>query len=183
MMACPTPMFLAWGPELQSFYNDAYVPILGYRADFSLGMPFRELWASIWDDISPLVDEAMAGGQTRVVDMRLDLSRTGEPEESYRTFTYSPAFDDDGRISGMFCVTGETTARVRADARFAALYGVDPVLAEHGAPIAEFFGGIHPDDLPRVRAEIESVVRDDLKFRSEYRLLGPDGSVRCGRLH
>lgn len=29
MLACPTPMFLAWGPELRCFYNDAYRPILG----------------------------------------------------------------------------------------------------------------------------------------------------------
>ncbi|NHV87710.1 hybrid sensor histidine kinase/response regulator, partial [Escherichia coli] len=49
MLACPTPMFLAWGPDLLCFYNDAYRPILGYRLDGALGTPFRTLWASIWD--------------------------------------------------------------------------------------------------------------------------------------
>ncbi|WP_253717945.1 PAS domain-containing sensor histidine kinase [Sphingomonas sp. AP4-R1] len=112
MLACPTAMFLAWGPQLRSFYNDAYEPILGYRAKHALGTPFRELWASIWDEISPLVDEALAGRSTRVTDMRLDLSRSGEPEESYWTFTYSPAYDDEGKIGGMLCVTAETTDRV-----------------------------------------------------------------------
>ncbi len=115
MLACPTAMFLAWGPKLRSFYNDAYEPILGYRADSALGTPFRELWSSIWDEISPLVDEALAGRKTKVVDMRLDLSRSGEPEESYWTFTYSPAFDDEGRVAGMLCVTAETTDRVIAE--------------------------------------------------------------------
>jgi len=213
MLACPTAMYLAWGPDLLSFYNDAYVPILGYRAPFALGMPFRALWRSIWEEIAPLVDEALAGGQPNVTDMRLDLARSGAPEESYWSFSYSPAFDDDGRIAGMLCVTGETTARVlaerqrdeaderlqlalsagnsigtwdwdvvrdwvRADDRFARLYGVDPERARQGAPIAEFFSGIHPEDLPRVRGEIERAMRQTRRFHSEYRLLQPGGELR-----
>lgn len=51
MLSCPTAMFLAWGPDLLCFYNDAYRPILGYRLDTALGHPFREVWASIWNDI------------------------------------------------------------------------------------------------------------------------------------
>ncbi len=31
MLVCPTAMFLAWGPDLLCFYNDAYQPLLGYR--------------------------------------------------------------------------------------------------------------------------------------------------------
>lgn len=115
MLNCPSPMFLAWGPSLISFYNDAYVPILGYRAATALGKPFAELWATIWDDISPLVEKAMAGESQRVVDMRLDVSRAQLPEESYWSFSYSPAFDDAGQVNGLFCVTGETTSRVLAE--------------------------------------------------------------------
>lgn len=37
--------------------------------------PFPELWESLWADISQLVHEALAGRNTRVVNMRLDLSR------------------------------------------------------------------------------------------------------------
>jgi PAS domain S-box-containing protein len=213
MLACPTPMFLAWGPELLSFYNDAYVPILGYRERGALGKPFHELWASIWGEIAPLVERALSGGQARVIDMPLDLAREGVPEESYWTFSYSPAYDDDGRIAGMFCVTGETTARVlaersrdeaderlqlalsagnsigtwdwdvvndwvRADARFASLYGVNVDHAAQGAPLSEFFRGIHPDDADRVRGEIEATIANGERFSSEYRLLRPDGTLR-----
>ncbi|WP_298089546.1 ATP-binding protein [uncultured Sphingomonas sp.] len=213
MLACPTPMFLAWGPELLCFYNDAYRPILGYRLDSALGRPFAEVWASIWDDIKPLVDATLAGETRTMTDMRLDLSREGMPEESWWTFTYSPAFYDDGSIAGLFCVTGETTARMvaerdrdaaderlqlalsagnsigawdwdvvndrlTADTRFATLYSVDPDRAMEGAPIAEFFSGIHPDDLPRIQAEIEKVMAGDGTFASEYRLVGKDGSIR-----
>ena len=112
MMACPAPMYLVWGPDLVSFYNDAYRPMLGYRAATAMGTPFRILWGSIWDDIAPLVDVALSGKVAQVTDMRLDLAREGKPEEAYWSFSYSPVFDDQGQISGMICVTGETTARV-----------------------------------------------------------------------
>lgn len=115
MLSCPTPMFLAWGPDLRSFYNDAYEPVLGYRAPNALGARFRDLWASIWDDIGPLVAATLRGESCKVQDMRLDISRDGHPEESYWTFSYSPALDDEGRIAGLFCVTNETTRRLLAE--------------------------------------------------------------------
>lgn len=117
MLACPVPMYLVWGPDLLSFYNDAYRPMLGYRAATAMGTPFRILWSSIWDEIAPLVDRALSGGVAQVTDMRLDLSRQGQPEESYWSFSYSPVFDNGGAIAGMICVTGETTARVLAERR------------------------------------------------------------------
>lgn len=213
MLASPTPMFLAWGPDLRCFFNDAYRPILGYRLQSALGRPFREVWSTIWSDIEPLVNAALAGESQIVTDMRLDVSRSGAPEESWWTFTYSPAYYDDGSIAGLFCVTGETTSRVvaerdrdaaddrlelalsagnsigvwdwdvindrlTADTRFATLYGVEPDQAAKGAPIAEFFNGIHPDDLPRVQAEIGRVMAGDGNFASEYRLLDKDGTIR-----
>jgi PAS domain S-box-containing protein len=68
--------------------------------------------------------------------------------------------------------------RVTSDAGFARLYGVDPEMARRGAPIADFFAGIHPEDLPRVRADIEAAIASGSAFHSEYRLLHPDGRPR-----
>ncbi len=68
--------------------------------------------------------------------------------------------------------------RVTADARFARLYGVDPDKARAGAPIAEFFLSMHPDDAGRVQAEIAEALRSGEAFSSEYRLIEPDGEVR-----
>ncbi len=99
MLSCPTAMFLAWGPDLLCFYNDAYRPILGYRLDTALGRPFREVWASIWDEIGPLVDKTLAGGSMTLTDMPLDLSRDGTPERSWWSFTYSPAIDEAGKVA------------------------------------------------------------------------------------
>ncbi len=215
MLSCPTPMFLAWGPELRCFYNDAYRPLLGVRIAGSLGERFDVVWANIWHELIPLVEKTMAGGHVVATDMKLDLARTGEPEDSWWSFTYSPAFDDAGRIAGLLCVTGETTARVvaereraaaderlqlalsagrnigawdwdvqadriRADSRFALLYGVDPALAEQGAAIATFFEGIHPDDLPATQRAIERAMdpSGDGTFIAEYRVVDRDGACR-----
>ncbi|WP_156445829.1 GAF domain-containing hybrid sensor histidine kinase/response regulator [Sphingomonas sp. CCH9-F2] len=213
MLACPRPMFLAWGSDLLCFYNDAYRPILGYRVETALGRPFREVWSNIWDEIEPLVTATLAGESRTMTDMPLDLRRQGVPEESWWTFTYSPVFDDNGEVAGLLCITGETTAlvvaereraaaderlqtalsagnsigvwdwdiladRVTADSRFATLYGIDPDRAAEGAPITEFFSGIHPDDLARVQGQIAEALDRSGSFASEYRLLDRSGNVR-----
>ncbi|EJL22172.1 PAS domain-containing protein [Novosphingobium sp. AP12] len=114
VLACPTAMFLAWGPDLRTFFNDAYRPILGQRASNIMGIPLAELWHDNWSEISPLVARALSGEGVEMVDMRLDLHRAGVPEESWWTFSYSPVRDDDGDVSGLLCVTRETTERVLA---------------------------------------------------------------------
>ncbi|MDO6414924.1 response regulator [Sphingomonas sp. BIUV-7] len=68
--------------------------------------------------------------------------------------------------------------RVRADARFAHLYGVPVELARSGGPIANFFRRIHPDDLPRVRAAVAEALRTGDVFSEEYRLVDERGTVR-----
>jgi len=66
---------------------------------------------------------------------------------------------------------------VRADERFARLYGVDPAVAREGAPLEVFFSAIHPQDLPEVRATIERAVEMRSAFSAEYRLVPPDGGT------
>ncbi len=68
--------------------------------------------------------------------------------------------------------------RVVADERFARLYGVDPARAKAGAPIAEFFAHMHPDDRARVEADVQQAMRTGMRFNSVYRLVQPDGAVR-----
>ncbi|WP_019517299.1 ATP-binding protein [Sphingomonas sp. Mn802worker] len=68
--------------------------------------------------------------------------------------------------------------RITADASFATMYGVAPDVAAAGAPIATFFGGIHPADLPRVEAAIAQALAGSDAFEQEYRVIGLDGQVR-----
>lgn len=68
--------------------------------------------------------------------------------------------------------------RVTADARFARLYGVDVEKAKVGAPIAEFFNGIHPDDADRATETIQHAMLSGEPFSAEYRLIDAGGEIR-----
>ena len=64
--------------------------------------------------------------------------------------------------------------RVIADDRFARMYGVDPAAASEGSPIALFTASIHPEDVERVREDIQTAMAGEGDFLSEYRLLIDD---------
>src|SRR5690349_17396670 len=57
-------MWMAWGPELTFFCNDAYRrDTLGEKYPWALGRPADEVWSEIWDDIGPRIDQVMATGE------------------------------------------------------------------------------------------------------------------------
>src|SRR4051795_3315902 len=124
------PMWMAWGPELTFFCNDAYRrDTLGKKYPWALGRPAREVWAEIWPDIGPRIESVLATGRATWDEaLLLFLERSGVPEETYHTFSYSPLAGDDGRIVGMLCVVSEDTERVIAERRLATLraLGSDP---------------------------------------------------------
>ena len=49
------------------------------------------------------------------------LERSGYPEETYHTFSYSPLSDDGGTIVGMLCVVTEETERIIGERRLSSL--------------------------------------------------------------
>ena len=114
------PMFVAWGDELAFLYNDGYVPIFGKKHPRALGLPFRQVWSEIWDDVGPLVGRALAGEATFNENMHLVMERNGFPEDTWYSFSYSPVRDESGAVAGMFCACTETTQHVLAERRKAA---------------------------------------------------------------
>ncbi|MFC0200675.1 sensor histidine kinase [Paracoccus rhizosphaerae] len=98
-----------WGPDLTMLYNDAYVPCLGKKETRALGQPFRRIWADVWNDVLPLVEETLAGRGTYSEEMRLVMTRNGFEEETFWTFSYSPLYDDDGQVAGLLNVTVDVT--------------------------------------------------------------------------
>ncbi len=123
-------MWMAWGPELTFFCNTAYrYATLGRKYPWALGRPAREVWAEIWTDIGPRIEQVLSTGQaTWDTALQLFLERSGYLEESYHTFSYSPLRDESGRVAGMLCVVSEDTDKVIADRRMATLrdLGSDP---------------------------------------------------------
>jgi PAS domain S-box-containing protein len=134
-------MWMAWGPELTFFCNAAYRgDTLGSKYPWALGRPAREVWAEIWEDIGPRIERVLATEQaTWDAALLLFLQRSGYPEESYHTFSYSPLRDDAGRTVGILCVVSEDTERVINERRMKTLrdLGSDPsVLLSEEAMLA-----------------------------------------------
>lgn len=114
MLNSKFPTYMAWGPELTSFYNDAYRPLLGSKPE-ALGRPFHEVWAEVWNRIGPIAQRALAGEASYFEDMSLVLERNGYPEQTWWTFSCSPISDESGGVGGILCFVHETTARVLAE--------------------------------------------------------------------
>src|SRR5450432_2849643 len=56
MLSSRYAMWMAWGPSLTFFCNDAYKPTLGVKGDWALGSPSDMVWKEIWPDIGPPID-------------------------------------------------------------------------------------------------------------------------------
>jgi PAS domain S-box-containing protein len=115
-------MWMAWGKDLTFLYNDAYRPTLGIKHGWALGSSAREVWSEIWSDIGPRIERVLATGEATWDEaLMLFLERSGYPEETYHTFSYSPLAADDGEIVGMLCVVTEETERIIGERRLASL--------------------------------------------------------------
>lgn len=108
---------LFWGPDLNIIYNDAYRPFLGLKEREALGKPFRVIWSDVWDDVKHFVETALSGKGTFAEDLHLVMDRNGYPEDTYWTFSYSPLYDDNGKVAGLINITIETTATVESRKR------------------------------------------------------------------
>jgi signal transduction histidine kinase/ActR/RegA family two-component response regulator len=117
------PMYVFWGPELACLYNDAYSESIGpERHPTSLGRPGRDVWEEIWGIIGPQIDQVMAGrGATWHVNHLVPITRHGQREDVYWTYSYSPIDDETAAagVGGVLVVCTETTAEVLTARRLA----------------------------------------------------------------
>src|SRR5471030_2515612 len=71
-------MWMAWGPELTFFCNDAYKPTLGAKESWALGSRSDKVWEEIWPDIGPRIDRVLTTGEaTWDEGLLLFLERSG----------------------------------------------------------------------------------------------------------
>lgn len=109
------PMFLFWGKDLISFYNDAFRPSLGINGKHpAIGKKGSVVWSEIWDFIGPLIEQVMTTGEpVWFEDQLVPFYRNGRIEDIYWTFSYSPAYGDNGLVSGVVVICTETTEAVK----------------------------------------------------------------------
>ncbi len=109
------PMFLFWGEDLICFYNDAFRPSLGATGKHpAIGKKGKEVWEEIWTFVGPMILGVMETGEpVWFEDQLIPFYRNGKIEDIYWTFSYSPAYGDDGKINGVFVTCTETTEKVK----------------------------------------------------------------------
>jgi signal transduction histidine kinase len=164
-------MWMGWGRELTFLYNDAYASMtLGAKHPWALARPAREVWAEIWPQLEPRIEHVLRTG-TATWDERLllFLERSGFPEETYHTFSYSPLGGDSG-AEGMLCVVTEETERVIGERRLGLLHelGLQLSIANTTAEVLAALGRVLAQPTP------------DLPFTLTYALDG--SSERARRL-
>ncbi len=109
------PMFLFWGTEYLCFYNDAYWPSVGInnKHPSSLGKKGMEVWPEIWKDIQPILEGLMAGEEASLCeDQLLSIFRNDKVADVYRTFCYSPVYDESENPAGVFVTCTETSKKL-----------------------------------------------------------------------
>lgn len=113
------PIAVYWGPGYLMLYNQSLVPMVGPKKHpRALGQPASVVLSEIWGIIEPLLRHVRTTGEaTWSEDLMLPMARTGTPEESYFTFTYSPIRDETGGVGGVFCAVVETTDKVIEERR------------------------------------------------------------------
>jgi PAS domain S-box-containing protein len=122
MLTSQQPIWIGWGSELIYLYNDPYKSIIGGKHPWALGRPASEVWREIWGDIAPLLAKAMGGNEGTYVEAQLlIMERSGFPEETYYTFSYSPIPSDDGSPGGIFCANTDDTQRVISERQLSLL--------------------------------------------------------------
>nr|WP_246357135.1 GAF domain-containing protein [Pyxidicoccus fallax] len=127
-------MFVAWGPHLIQFYNDAYRPILGDKHPAALGASTPDVWKEIWPTIGPMWLEVLQGKAIGFDDFKLTIGRYGYPEDCYFNFSYSPVRDDDGAVAGVLVTFAETTNRVLSERRLKLLDEVSQAMRSVANP-------------------------------------------------
>ena len=117
MLSSKFPMFLLWGPEYLCFYNDSYRPSLGNDGKHPaiLGNRGEDSLPETWENVKPLVDHALAGGEPDLIENLLfPIFRNNTMEDAYWTFSYSAINDESDKPAGVFISCVETTQQVKA---------------------------------------------------------------------
>ncbi len=145
MLGSRFSMWLAWGPQLTFFCNDAYRrDTLGRKYPWALGRPASQVWEEIWADIGPRIERVVSTGTATWDEaLLLFLERSGYAEETYHTFSYSPLAGDGGAVEGMLCVVSEDTQRIVAERRMGLLRSLGAALVGARSERAVFAAAGH----------------------------------------
>jgi len=199
------PMFLTWGPDNHLLHNDAFESVLVGKGD-SIGLPLQTVVPESWYVIGPVLAEALAGRPSYFEDLPIALLRNNLLEQTWWSFSYSPARRDDGSIGGVLGVVYETTRRMVAEealrhseAALLAVTDMSPSLLWSCDPegrltwvnqgMQAYFGlhsikgvhwddNVHPEDIETAHRVHEMCLKTGREFECQQRLRDAQGRSR-----
>jgi signal transduction histidine kinase/CheY-like chemotaxis protein len=179
LLDCQLPMYLVWGDQFLEFFNDAYVPVTGDKEEARIGGDARRTWAEIWPTIGPMFERVRQGEPVGHRDLPLSINRYGYFETCYFTFSYSPVYEESGRVGGVLATFMETTHTVLAERRQAFQLGLADILRREteAGPLLKA-AGRHVSTYAAGTAAIYAMVDHAAQaavIREQWRNGAPDG--------
>lgn len=180
-------MFLWWGPELVQFYNDTYRLSLGFEGEKhpqAMGQRGKDCWGEIWHIIQPQIQQVMSEGiATWNENQLIPIYRNGILEEIYWTYSYSPVFDDSGKIAGVLVVETETTKQVIGERRSKLLRELGELLnglksEESLYKQVQQYLKVNSEDIPFSLLYTQDKITGDLLLSFETGLKNYNGQVK-----
>ena len=115
MLESQFPMLLMWGPEMVVLYNDACIPLEGERHPDALGRTGQQCWPEAWHILAPKLKSVLEQGAKLYFENELiPILRNGSLTDFYWTYSYSPIRDAAGAVCGIFVVSHDVTAKLKA---------------------------------------------------------------------
>ncbi|KAG8705200.1 hypothetical protein FRC08_001781 [Ceratobasidium sp. 394] len=153
----PIPSSIFWGwPDLVMIYNDAYSKMIGTKHPGSFGQKGSIAWGELWDALAPVAELARLGRSTHKNDDQMffnSLTEAHLPEEVYHSWHWTPIWQEDGTVGGIWNTTFESTQKVIAERRLAGMSDLFSRLSD--ATTQEQFGARtlevlsrNPHDIP-----------------------------------
>ncbi|KAJ1307032.1 hypothetical protein OPQ81_008011 [Rhizoctonia solani] len=125
LMEKPVPSCIFWGwPDQVMIYNDTYAKMIGSKHPGSFGQKGKYAWGELWEMLSPVSEQCRRGKSTRKNDDQLFFNSLTElhlPEEVYHTWHWTPIWQEDGTVGGVWNSTLETTQKVIAERRLSGM--------------------------------------------------------------
>lgn len=114
LLACPFAMGIAWSHGLFHFYNDAFIPLMGWsKHPSAMCTNVQDVYPESWHLLGPMFARVMNGEAMHFEDMLIPSERHGQIENCWFDFSYSPIRDLSGRVRGILVITIETTQKLQ----------------------------------------------------------------------
>jgi PAS domain S-box-containing protein len=203
------PSLLLWKKEMVCFYNETCADLIGKNHPALLGSNGGDVCEEVWGKVGRSLEEAYNTGMSgSIEDQIFILNRQGYEEECCFSLDFSPVFNEQGDVGGVFLNIKETTGqkaiirkleesqrkfKTVADTAPAMIWtsGKDQLfdffnkgwLDFTGKDLEEELGngwirGIQEDDKERYFNVYNSSFVNQKKFSIEYRMKRHDGKYR-----